>query len=44
MVGPMENYAFFPPGYQIFLAFLMLIGRLEIFTILVLFLPNTWKK
>lgn len=43
-VGPTMNYAFFSDGYKIFLSFLMLIGRLEIFTILVLFLPSTWNK
>ncbi len=43
-VGPTMDYTGFAPGYKIYLSFLMLIGRLELFTILVLFLPNTWKK
>ncbi len=43
-VGPTMDYTIFGGGYKIYLAFLMLIGRLEIFTILVLFLPNTWRR
>ncbi len=44
LIGPAQNYEFFADGYKVFLSFLMLIGRLEIFTILVLFLPTTWKR
>jgi len=43
-VGPTMDYTGFAPVYKIYLSFLMLIGRLELFTILVLFLPNTWRK
>ena len=43
-VGPAGNFA----GYNIFaklvLSFDMLLGRLEIFPILLLFTPNSWKK
>lgn len=43
-VGPTGNFA----GYNIFaklvLCFDMLLGRLEIFPILLLFTPNSWKK
>lgn len=43
-VGPAGNFA----GYNIFaklvLCFDMLLGRLEIFPILLLFTPNSWKK
>lgn len=42
-VGPMENFAPLPDLSKWFLSFLMLIGRLEIFTILVLFSPSFWK-
>jgi trk system potassium uptake protein TrkH len=43
-VGPMLNYAFLPAALKYVLAVLMIIGRLEIFTVLVLFFPVTWKK
>lgn len=43
-VGPADNYAFFNGFAKWFLSFLMLIGRLELFTILVLFTPTFWKK
>lgn len=43
-VGPAENYAHFPIFGKWFLSFLMLIGRLELFTVLVLFTPYFWKK
>ncbi len=43
-VGPAENYAFIPDIGKWFLSFLMLIGRLELFTVLILFTPAFWKK
>ena len=43
-VGPMENYSFISPYGQAFLTFLMLLGRLELYTVLVLLLPSFWKK
>ncbi len=43
-VGPTENFAWLPSGAKLFLAFLMLLGRLELYTILALFLPQTWKR
>jgi trk system potassium uptake protein TrkH len=43
-VGAVENYAFLPVLVKIVLCACMIIGRLEIFTILVLFFPATWKK
>jgi trk system potassium uptake protein TrkH len=42
-VGPVDNFAFFDPFSKIFLSFLMLLGRLELFTILVLFTPYFWR-
>ncbi len=44
MVGPAENYAHFPDFGKWFLSFIMLLGRLELFTILILFLPSFWRK
>jgi trk system potassium uptake protein TrkH len=43
-VGPSANYAHFPVFGKWFLSFLMLMGRLELFTVLVLFTPAIWKK
>ncbi len=43
-VGPMDNFAFISiPGKWI-LSFLMLLGRLELFTVLILFTPYYWTK
>lgn len=43
-VGPMDNYAAIPSVGKWILAFLMLLGRLELFTILVFLSPGFWKK
>lgn len=43
-VGPMGTYAAFAPTAKLVLAFLMLIGRLEIYTVLVLLLPAAWER
>ncbi len=42
-VGPMENFSKLPDLAKWFLSFLMVLGRLELFTILVLFSPAFWK-
>lgn len=42
-VGPMDNFAAIPPVGKWFLAFFMLLGRLELFTILILFMPYFWR-
>lgn len=42
-VGPTDNYAAIPTLGKWILSFLMLAGRLEIFTVLVLFLPRFWR-
>jgi len=44
LVGPTANFALYSPYSKILLSFVMLIGRLEIFPILLLFTPRTWKK
>lgn len=44
MVGPVDNYEFIPYPGKWFLSFLMLLGRLELFTVLILFSPAFWKK
>lgn len=43
-VGPTDNYSHFHPVIKWYLSFLMLLGRLEVFTILVLLTPTFWKK
>jgi trk system potassium uptake protein len=42
-VGPVEHYGWMGPASHWVLIFLMLIGRLEIFTILLLFHPDLWR-
>ncbi len=44
LVGPMANFAWYSPLSKIILSLVMLIGRLEIFPIILLFTPHTWKK
>jgi trk system potassium uptake protein TrkH len=43
-VGAMENYAWFSDASKLFLCVLMAIGRLEIFAVLVLFVPKFWRS
>ena len=43
-VGATQNYAAIPVAGQAFLTFLMLLGRLELYTVLILFLPSFWKR
>ena len=44
MVGPMTNYAALPASGKVLLSFCMLIGRLEIYTVLVVFSTRFWRK
>ncbi len=44
MVGPMYNYSAYSPFIKIVLSFGMIAGRLELYPVLVLFLPSTWRK
>jgi trk system potassium uptake protein TrkH len=43
-VGPAENYAHIPVAGKWVLSFCMLLGRLEIYTVMMLFLPGTWRR
>ncbi len=43
-VGAVENFAFFSSFNKILLSFCMIMGRLELYTIMILFLPAFWKK
>ncbi len=40
-VGPVETYQVIPPAGQVILSILMVVGRLEIFTVLVIILPES---
>jgi trk system potassium uptake protein TrkH len=42
-VGPAGNFAFLPSWIKWFCSFLMLVGRLELFTVYVLFSKHFWK-
>ena len=43
-VGPASNFADFSVFSKLILTFNMIAGRLELFPMLVLFSPATWKK
>ncbi len=43
-IGPDSTFAGLPDAAKIILAFLMLLGRLEFITVLVLFLPFLWRR
>jgi trk system potassium uptake protein TrkH len=44
LVGPTCTYALYSPLSKILLSCVMLAGRLEIFPMIVLFAPRTWKR
>ena len=44
VVGPASNYGGLSDAQTWILAFVMILGRLEIFTVLVLFTPAFWRK
>ena len=43
-VGPVENFATIPVAGKWLLVWCMLLGRLEIFTILIMVVPEFWRK
>jgi trk system potassium uptake protein TrkH len=43
LVGPMFSFALVPASGKVLLTTLMLLGRLEIFTVLVTLAPSFWK-
>jgi len=43
-VGPVNNFAHLPDLAKWILSFFMLLGRLELFTILLIFTPSFWKS
>jgi trk system potassium uptake protein TrkH len=43
LVGPSENFAFFKDYVKWFFSFAMLTGRLELYTVLIIFTRSFWK-
>lgn len=44
IIGPLENFGMLSNFSKWVCSIAMLIGRLEIFPILILFMPSTWRK
>ncbi len=44
LVGPVQNYALIPEPGKWLLIWCMLLGRLEIYTIIIFLVPEFWKK
>ncbi len=44
MVGPTRNFAFFTDWAKWWFSFAMLAGRLELYTMLIFFMPAFWRK
>ena len=44
MVGPAANYSIYSPFSTVILSLAMLLGRLEIFPMLLIFFPAAWSK
>jgi trk system potassium uptake protein TrkH len=43
-VGPAENFHFLRSSTKVFLSLLMILGRLELYAVMVLFVPSVWKR
>ncbi len=43
LVGPASNYGFIPPLGKLVLTVCMIVGRLELFTVFMIFIPPFWK-
>ena len=43
-VGARENYAFFSPLSKVMLSLFMVLGRIELYSIMVLFIPRFWTQ
>lgn len=44
LVGPTQNFSIFSSFSKLVLMFDMLAGRLELFPMMILFMPSTWRK
>lgn len=43
-VGPTENFHLLRPTTKVFLSLLMVLGRLELYAVMVLFVPSVWRR
>ena len=43
-IGPTDNYFFYPDYAKWFLSFAMIVGRLEVYTVLIIFTKAFWKR
>lgn len=43
-VGPVQNFVFFNDVSKYWFSFVMIAGRLELYTMLIFFMPSFWKK
>jgi trk system potassium uptake protein TrkH len=43
-VGPNQTYAIFPDHLKWIYSFVMILGRLELWTVLILFHPSFWRR
>jgi trk system potassium uptake protein TrkH len=43
-IGPTQNFSLLKDASKIFLSFLMILGRLEIYALIVLFIPKIWRS
>lgn len=44
LVGATQNYGWFSPASKVVMSVLMVLGRLEVYSILVLFMPRFWAR
>ncbi|MFA5525066.1 MAG: TrkH family potassium uptake protein [Tissierellales bacterium] len=44
LVGPVQNFGFFSAPSKVLFSLLMLLGRLELFTVFLFFVPEFWKN
>ena len=44
MVGPTQNFGFMPDAAKLLLSFFMILGRLEFYALVVLFVPRFWRS
>jgi len=43
LVGPVDNFSSIPDAGKYLLSLCMVLGRLELFAVLVLFMPTFWR-
>ena len=44
LIGPSGNFSIFSPFSKLVMSFAMLFGRLEVYAMLILFIPSTWRR